>query len=99
VAASFQAAVVRMLVRRTLRACVQTGIKRVVLTGGVAANTPLRETLAAAAGVEGVRLHVPPPPSVHRQRGDDRRPASDRLKAGERAPLDLNAIPDLTLGS
>src|SRR5207245_1385391 len=49
VAASFQAAVVRMLVRRTLRACVQTGVKRVVLTGSVAANTPLRETLAAAA--------------------------------------------------
>ena len=37
VAASFQAAVVKMLVRRTLRAALHLGTKRVVLTGGVAA--------------------------------------------------------------
>src|SRR5919108_5592531 len=56
VAASFQAAVVRMLVRKTMRACRETGVKRVVLTGGVAANKPLREALAAEAAAEGVRL-------------------------------------------
>jgi len=38
VAASFQAAVVRMLVRKTIHACEQTGVRRVVLTGGVAAT-------------------------------------------------------------
>src|SRR5207245_5376696 len=54
VAASFQAAVVKMLVRKTLRACQQTGVERVVLTGGVAANRPLREALAGEAGAGGV---------------------------------------------
>src|SRR5438477_2798018 len=38
VAASFQAAAVRMLVRRTIRAALHVGVTRLVLTGGVAAN-------------------------------------------------------------
>src|SRR5439155_4657162 len=42
VAASFQATAVRMLVRRTVRAAMELGVKRVVVTGGVAANGPLR---------------------------------------------------------
>ena len=37
------------------------GVERVVLTGGVAANGPLRAALAAAAAEHGIRLHVPPP--------------------------------------
>src|SRR5499433_3565901 len=45
VAASFQAAAVRMLVRRTIRAALHLGAKRLVLTGGVAANGPLRTAL------------------------------------------------------
>src|SRR4029453_12223508 len=42
VAASFQATVVKMLVRKTVKAVLHHGVKRVVLTGGVAANAPLR---------------------------------------------------------
>ena len=49
VAASFQATVVKMLVRKTVKAALHHGIKRIVLTGGVAANGRLREVLEAAA--------------------------------------------------
>jgi N6-L-threonylcarbamoyladenine synthase len=99
VAASFQAAVVRVLVSRTLRAVEATGVTRVVLTGGVAANTPLREALAAASAAHGVHLHVPPPRLCTDNAAMIAAAGTDRLLAGERASLDLNAIPDLALAS
>src|SRR5262245_39624992 len=60
VAASFQAAAVRMLVRRTLDAALDLRIRRVVLTGGVAANGPLRAALAAEAAEHNLHVHIPP---------------------------------------
>lgn len=54
-AASYQAAIVRALVDRCARALEATGLDRLALGGGVAANGPLRE----AAGQLGVTLHVP----------------------------------------
>src|SRR5262249_25431768 len=45
VAASFQATVVKMLVRKTVRAAIQLNVRRLVLTGGVAANSALRDAL------------------------------------------------------
>jgi N6-L-threonylcarbamoyladenine synthase len=54
-AASYQAAIVDLLVERAERALSQTGIERLAVGGGVAANGPLRERLAGL----GVTLHVP----------------------------------------
>lgn len=54
-AASFQAAIVRALIDRCERALEQTGLDRLALGGGVAANGPLR----AAAEQLGATVHVP----------------------------------------
>ena len=56
-AASFQEAIVTALARRCERALQATGLDQLALGGGVAANGPLRERVAAL----GARVRVPPP--------------------------------------
>lgn len=58
-AASTEAAIVDVLVRKTLTALKQTGLKRVVVAGGVGANRHLRAQLNAACAAAGVRVHYP----------------------------------------
>jgi N6-L-threonylcarbamoyladenine synthase len=97
VAASFQASVVTMLVRKTLRAAEQLSVDRVVLTGGVAANSALRARLAAASAERGIRLHIPPRNLCTDNAAMITAAGTARLLAGERADLALNAEPDLSL--
>lgn len=61
-AASFQAAVVDVLVAKTVQAALEVGVPRIVLTGGVASNSALRQQLQEAATAHGLGLVVPPPP-------------------------------------
>ncbi len=61
-AASFQEAVVDVLVARTLKAARQTGVRHVVVAGGVAANRRLRARMAEAARDVGLVLHLVPLP-------------------------------------
>ncbi len=58
-AASTQAAIVEVLVKKSLKALEQTGLKRLVVAGGVGANTLLREQLNAACGRRGIRVFYP----------------------------------------
>ena len=60
-AASFQQAIVDVLVAKTLRAARQAGARHVYLAGGVAANRQLRRQLAAAAQEAGLGVSCPPP--------------------------------------
>jgi len=99
VAASFQAAAVRMLVRRTIHAALDLGVKRLVLTGGVAANGPLRAALTAEAGQHALHLHIPPRHLCTDNAAMIAAAGTARLLAGERADLTMNAIPDLVLAA
>jgi N6-L-threonylcarbamoyladenine synthase len=58
-AASTQAAIVDVLVAKSLLALKQTGLKRMVVAGGVGANRRLRAQLDAQCGRRGVRVHYP----------------------------------------
>ena len=58
-AASTEAAIVEVLVKKTLAALKQTGLKRVVVAGGVGANRHLRAQLNAACVAAKVRVHYP----------------------------------------
>jgi N6-L-threonylcarbamoyladenine synthase len=59
VAASFQAAVVDTLVEKTIQAAIETGVDRIVVAGGVAANSELRERMKDEAGKRGITLYLP----------------------------------------
>lgn len=58
-AASTQAAIVEVLVKKSLLALKETGLKRLVVAGGVGANAKLREQLNAVCAKRGVRVHYP----------------------------------------
>jgi N6-L-threonylcarbamoyladenine synthase len=58
-AASTQAAIVEVLVKKSLKALEQTGLKRLVVAGGVGANTLLREQLNTACSRRGIRVYYP----------------------------------------
>jgi len=60
-AASFQQAVVDVLVAKTLAAAGQCQAQRVVITGGVAANSQLRREMHAACAEAGLQLVIPHP--------------------------------------
>ncbi len=95
VAASFEAAVVDVLARKLLEAARQTGVHRLVVSGGVAANRALRNRLEADAADGGAELLLPP----LRLCGDNAAMIGmagiHRLRANQHSRLDLAAIPNL----
>lgn len=58
-AASTQAAIVEVLVKKTMQALKRSNLKRVVVAGGVGANALLRQELNHACSAQGVRVHYP----------------------------------------
>ncbi len=60
VAASFQEAIVDVLLMKSLSACKESGIQNLVIAGGVAANSRLRELAAERSAKAGIKLRTPP---------------------------------------
>ena len=95
--ASFQAAVVDVLVRKTRRALVREGLRDVVVCGGVAANRGLRLALAAAAQEDGFRLYIPTPRLCTDNAAMIALAGTWAINRGERGGLDLSVDPGLPL--
>src|SRR5215210_1102007 len=60
VAAGYQRAIVEVLVDKTLAAAAQVGVRDVVVTGGVAANSELRSRFLTLGAAAGFRVYIPP---------------------------------------
>jgi N6-L-threonylcarbamoyladenine synthase len=90
-AASFQAAVVDVLAGKTLRALDQTGLVRVVVAGGVACNSGLRNRFQQFAA-KGVEVRFPSPALCADNAAMLAVAADDYLGRGRHADLDLNAL-------
>lgn len=97
IAASFQQAVVDVLVRKALMAIEQNRVKTLLLAGGVAANRLLRETLYGALTERGVRLIYPSPIFCTDNGAMVATAGHYHYLDGDFAPWTLNAIPGLNL--
>jgi N6-L-threonylcarbamoyladenine synthase len=97
VAASFQEAVVDVQVRKTMAAADAHDVGTVTIVGGVAANTRLRERMAAACTVADRRLLAPSPALCTDNGAMIAAAGWNRLVAGQRSSLDIEADPNLPL--
>ena len=97
-AASFQNAVVEVLVSRTIEAAKQHGYKRVAIAGGVASNSALRAGMEKACKEAGIQFFHPSPIFCTDNAAMIGAAAYYEYKKGARAGWDLNAVPNLKLG-
>jgi N6-L-threonylcarbamoyladenine synthase len=95
--ASFQTAVVDVLVRKSRRALAREGLASLVVCGGVAANRGLRAALAVAAKEDGFALHIPPPKYCTDNAAMIAAAGTQLFARGAVAGLDLSVDPGLPL--
>jgi N6-L-threonylcarbamoyladenine synthase len=97
IAASFQQAVVDVLVKKSIMACRAANCSKLAVAGGVAANSHLRRTLKEACAANGIALNIPKP--IYCTDNAAMIAAAgyyDYIK-GRFAGLGLNAVPSLML--
>ncbi len=96
--ASYQEAIVRALVEKAFRAARRLQLERVVLAGGVAANSRLREAISERAReYEGMKVFLPAPRLCTDNAAMIAVAGTHALSRGERAGPDLNADPSWRL--
>jgi N6-L-threonylcarbamoyladenine synthase len=95
--ASYQAAIVEVLVRKTRKAARKHGLDHVQVCGGVAANQGLRAALRKAGEEDGFRVYIPPPKRCTDNAAMIAAAGYHRLAKGERDGLDLDAVPSAPL--
>jgi N6-L-threonylcarbamoyladenine synthase len=98
IAASFQQAVVDVLVKNTIVAAKVKNIKKIALAGGVAANSQLRRDMKEIAQKQGIEVMYPGLILCTDNAAMIGCAAYYEYIKGERAGMDLNAIPGLKLG-
>ncbi|MBN2254424.1 MAG: tRNA (adenosine(37)-N6)-threonylcarbamoyltransferase complex transferase subunit TsaD, partial [Deltaproteobacteria bacterium] len=92
VVASYQEAIVDVLVEKTIKAAKETSMDRIVVSGGVAANGRLRARFRERAGEEGVTVHIPPPVLCTDNAAMIAAVGEHLLKRGRRDSYDVNAV-------
>jgi N6-L-threonylcarbamoyladenine synthase len=96
--ASFQEAAVDVLVGKTLRAVERTGLSRVAVVGGLAANSRLRARMAEAASGRGIEVRFPPVRLCTDNAAMIAAVADRMIAEGRSSPLDLEAFSRVPLG-
>ena len=91
-AASFQEAVVELIVEKTLRACVAHKVNAVTLSGGVAANSRLRMYMQQRANEKNISVYVPSPILCTDNAAMIAMAGALKLTAAVQFPFEMNAI-------
>ena len=97
-AASFQQAVVEVLVSHTIEAAKSLNYDKVAIAGGVAANSALRAFMKESCEKEGLKLYYPSPIFCTDNAAMIGVAGYYKFKKGVRSGWDLNAAPSLKLG-
>lgn len=97
ICASFQKAVVEVLVEKSVWAAEHTGVKAIAVGGGVAMNHALQNALQNAGKAKGMRVFFPPPRFCTDNAAMIAIAGHYHLSRGESSPLSLAVIPSLNL--
>jgi len=98
-AASFQASVVEVLTEKTMKALAHYNIKNLVVAGGVAANTGLRNSLSAHCKKAGVNLMIPTLKYCTDNAAMIAAAGAINFEQGLKSNLDIDALPNMKLAS